>query len=105
MSGETAAIGFGFKKAGVLPFHRKRLIPLESMLVELAATKAQLLMFMIGCFVSGGLALALGAIYGSFFNLYSAPGFIIGAFFAFKYMTFDKNRERQEEHRRKRNRH
>jgi hypothetical protein len=75
------------------------------MLGELAATKTQLMLFMIGCFVSGGLALGLGAIYGSFFNLYSAPGFIIGAFFAFKYFTFDKNRERQEEHKRKRNRH
>lgn len=75
------------------------------MLGELAATKPQLLMFMIGCFVSGGLALALGALYGSYFNLYSAPGFIIGAFFAFKYMTFDRNRERQEEHKRRRNKH
>jgi hypothetical protein len=75
------------------------------MLGELAATKSQLLMFTIICLVSAGLALALGALYGSFFNLYSAPGFIVGAFFGFKYATFDRNRERQEEHKRRRNRH
>jgi hypothetical protein len=75
------------------------------MLGELAATKAQLLMFMIGSLVSGGLALGLAAIYGPTFNFYSAPGFIIGAFFAAKYFTFDRTKARQEEHKRRRNRH
>ncbi|UVS69723.1 hypothetical protein [Nitrososphaera viennensis] len=71
----------------------------------MAASKTQLLMFMIACFVSGGLAIGLSIVYGSLFTLYSAPGFIVGAFFAFKYAMFDKNKARQEEHRRRRNRH
>jgi membrane associated rhomboid family serine protease len=71
----------------------------------LAATKAQLLMFMIACFVSGGLAFGLSVFYGSTFFIYSIPGLVVGAFFAFKYSVFDKNKARQEEHKRRRNRH
>jgi hypothetical protein len=71
----------------------------------LAATKVQLLMFMIACFVSGGLAFGLSIFYGSSFFLYSVPGLVIGAFFAFKYSRFDKNKARQEEHKRRRNKH
>jgi F0F1-type ATP synthase assembly protein I len=69
------------------------------------ARKIQLLMFMIACFASGGLALGLSAIYGGSFVVYSIPGFIVGAFFAIKYFRFDGNRMRQEEHRRRRNKH
>jgi len=71
----------------------------------LAATKVQLLLFMIACFVSGGLAFGLSIFYSSEFLIYSIPGLVIGAFFAFKYAVFDKNKMRQEEHKRRRNRH
>jgi hypothetical protein len=37
--------------------------------------------------------------------MFSAPGFIIGAFFAYKYAVFDRNKARAEEHRRRRNKH
>jgi hypothetical protein len=63
------------------------------------------LMMMIACFASGALAILLAFAGGRTFLLYSIPGFVIGAFFAFKYFTFDKSRARQEEHRRKRNKH
>ena len=40
------------------------------------------------------------------FLVISAPGFIVGGFFAFKYATFGKKDTREEEHRRnRRNRH
>ncbi|HVX03401.1 MAG TPA: hypothetical protein VHA09_09640 [Nitrososphaera sp.] len=71
----------------------------------MAATKVQLLMFMIACFVSGGLAMALSVFYGSSFFVYSIPGLVVGAFFGVKYSMFDKNKARQEEHRRRRNKH
>lgn len=59
-------------------------------------------MMMIACFVSGGLAFLLAAAGGPSFALYSIPGFVVGAFFAFKYATYDKTKAREEEHRRKR---
>lgn len=63
-------------------------------------------MFMIASFASGGLAFLLAAAAGSSsFLTFSLPGFIIGAFFAYKYAVFDKKKTREEEHRRKRNRH
>lgn len=63
------------------------------------------LMMMIACFASGALAILLAFVGGRTFMLYSIPGFVIGAFFAFKYATFDKKKAKQEEHKRKRNRH
>ncbi|MEO9294724.1 MAG: hypothetical protein ABI347_03895 [Nitrososphaera sp.] len=71
----------------------------------MAATKTTLLMLMIACFVSGGLALLLAFVGGSSFMTFSIPGFVVGAFFAWKYATFDRNKLREEEHRRKRNKH
>lgn len=64
-----------------------------------------LLMLMIACFASGALAFLLAAAAGPSFILYSIPGFVVGAFFAFKYATFDKNRAREEEHRKRRSKH
>jgi len=73
---------------------------------ELAASKPVLLMLMIASFASGilaiPLALYLGA--GQMFMI-TIPGFIVGAFFAFKYAIFDKTKRRQEEHRKSRSRH
>jgi hypothetical protein len=64
------------------------------------------LMLMIASFASGGLAvlLALSVGVGSMLII-SAPGFIVGAFFAFRYATFDRSNAKQEEHRRSRDRH
>ncbi len=63
-------------------------------------------MFMIASFASGGLAFLLAASAGdSSFIMFSAPGFIIGAFFAYRYSTYDRNKAREEEHRRRRNKH
>ena len=63
------------------------------------------LMMMIACFASGALALLLAFAGGRTFMLFSIPGLVVGAFFAFKYFTFDKNKAKQEEHRKKRNKH
>jgi uncharacterized membrane protein YdjX (TVP38/TMEM64 family) len=69
----------------------------------LAATKMQALLFMIACIVSGALAIVMGLVLGSvMFMLSSLSGFTIGAFFAYKYFTFGKKREREEQHRRNR---
>jgi len=60
------------------------------------------MLFMIACFVSGGLAIGLAVIFDSSLFTYSIPGLVVGAFFAFKYFRFDKQKARQEEHKRKR---
>ncbi len=63
-------------------------------------------MFMIASFISGGLAVLLAiAVGSSTFLMASAPGFIIGAFFAYKYAVFGKKKAREEEHRRRRHKH
>ena len=63
-------------------------------------------MLMIACFASGALAVPLGLyIGGGPMLVVSIPGFVVGAFFAFKYATFDKMQKKQEEHRRSRSRH
>jgi hypothetical protein len=65
-----------------------------------------ILMLMIASLASGGLALLLAlSIGGGSMMIISVPGFIVGAFFAFRYATFDKSRAKQEEHRRSRDRH
>lgn len=74
----------------------------------MAASKNTLLMMMIVCFVSGGLAFLLAAAGGPSFALFSAPGFVIGGFFAYKYATYDRKKAREAEHKRRRdnsNRH
>jgi hypothetical protein len=71
----------------------------------MAATKTTLLMLMIACFASGALAFMLADAAGSSFVTYSIPGLVVGAFFAWKYATFDKNKLKEEEHKRRRNKH
>ena len=61
---------------------------------------------MIACFASGALAIPLALfIGGTQMLIISTPGFIVGAFFAFKYATYDKTKRKQEEHKRSRSRH
>lgn len=73
---------------------------------DLAVPKQVTLMFMIASFASGALAFLLAvSVRDSSFVTFSAPGFIIGAFFAYKYAVYDKHKARQEEHRRRRNKH
>lgn len=72
----------------------------------MATSKPVLLMLMIACLSSAALAILLSIYVGSGQMLITAaPGFIIGAFFAFKYALFDRSAKKQEEHRRNRNRH
>lgn len=80
-------------------------IPCPHTVGELAATKPLVLMFMAASFASGILALLLAAAAGGSFLIYSIPGFVIGAFFAFKYVTFDRKKAKEEEHRRRRHKH
>ena len=64
------------------------------------------LMLMIASLASGVLALLLSlSIRADSMMIISIPGFVVGAFFAFKYVMFDRSRAKQEEHRRSRNRH
>lgn len=64
------------------------------------------LMLMIASFASGVLALLLAFSIGDRSTLLiSIPGFVIGAFFALRYATFDRSRLKQEEHKRNRSRH
>jgi hypothetical protein len=60
------------------------------------------LMFMIASLASGALALLLAAAAGGSFLVFSVPGFVVGAFFAFKYATFGRGQAKQEEHKRRR---
>jgi hypothetical protein len=60
---------------------------------------------MIASLASGGLAILLALAVDFSIWFVSVPGFMIGAFFAFKYVTFDKSRRRAEEHKKSRNRH
>jgi hypothetical protein len=64
-----------------------------------------ILMLMIASLASGVMALLLAlSVEGGSMLTISIPGFVIGAFFAFKYATFDRSRAKQEEHRRNRDR-
>lgn len=72
----------------------------------MAVTKQVTFMFMIASLASGGLAFLLAAAArDSSLATFSIPGFIVGAFFAYKYAVFDKKKAREEEHKRKRSRH
>jgi hypothetical protein len=60
---------------------------------------------MIACLASGALAFLLSLFVGSGQMLFiSIPGFVVGAFFAFKYAMFDRTKRKEEEHKRSRNR-
>ena len=62
-------------------------------------------MLMIASLASGVLAVMLSLFIGSTQMLViSIPGFVIGAFFAFKYFTYDRSRRKEEEHKKSRNR-
>ena len=64
-----------------------------------------LLMLMIASFSSGALAvlLALSIGQGSML-IVSAPGFVVGAFFAIRYSLYDRTKAKEAEHKRSRNR-
>lgn len=65
-----------------------------------------ILMIMIASFASAGLAVLLAlATGGGPMLIISGPGFIVGAFFAFKYARYDKVKAREEEYKRNKNRH
>ena len=62
-------------------------------------------MLMIASLASGVLAILLAAsIGGTSMMFISIPGFVVGAFFAFRYATFDRSKAKEEEHKRNRNR-
>jgi hypothetical protein len=62
-------------------------------------------MFMVASFASGALGILLSLSAGdSSLLMISTPGFVVGAFFCFRYVTFDKTKRKEEEHRRSRNR-
>ena len=72
----------------------------------MAATKSMLLMLMIASLASAGMAVLLALLVADRSMLYiSAPGFMVGAFFALKYATYDRSKAKEEEHKRSRNRH
>ncbi len=63
-------------------------------------------MLMIASFSSGGLAILLALSVGEGSMLItSIPGFVVGAFFAFRYAVYDRSKAKEEEHKRSRNRH
>lgn len=64
-----------------------------------------ILMLMIASLASGGMALLLALFIGGGMLYISVPGFMVGAFFAFKYAMYDRSKAKQEEHKRSRNRH
>ena len=85
---------------------RKRLILSPVRSGELAVTKSAVLMLMIASFASGVLAILLALSIGQGGMLItSIPGFVVGAFFAFRYVMYDKSKAKEEEHKRSRNRH
>jgi hypothetical protein len=65
------------------------------------------MVLMLASLASAGLAVLMAmTLRTSSLLTISIPGFVIGAFFAYKYYAFDKTREREEQHRRnRRNRH
>ena len=62
-------------------------------------------MLMIASLASGVLGVLVALSIGASMLIISVPGFIVGAFFAFRYATFDRSRAKEEEHKRSRNRH
>jgi H+/gluconate symporter-like permease len=62
----------------------------------LAATKSAILMLMIGSLSCGVLAVFLSLLIGISLII-AMPGLVIGAFFAFRYATYNKSKARKEE--------
>jgi hypothetical protein len=64
-------------------------------------------MIMIASFASAILAvlLSLSVDRTGQMLVISGPGFIVGGFFAFKYVMYNKSKAKEEEHKRSRNRH
>lgn len=62
-------------------------------------------MLMIASLASGGLAVLLALSIEASMLIISIPGFLVGAFFAFKYAMYDRSKAKEEEHKRSRNRH
>jgi len=72
----------------------------------LAVTKSSVLMLMIASLASGCMAVLLALSIGQRSMLIiSIPGFVVGAFFALRYATYDRSKTKEEEHKRSRNRH
>jgi Flp pilus assembly protein TadB len=65
---------------------------------DLAATKSAILMVMIGSLSCGVLAVFLWLVLGLSLII-AIPGLVIGAFFAFRYVMYDKSKARKEEER------
>jgi Flp pilus assembly protein TadB len=74
---------------------------------DLAATRSAILMVMIGSLSCGVLAVFLSLMIGLSLII-AIPGLVIGAFFAFRYAMYNKNKagdeeeEREQKHKRKR---
>jgi Flp pilus assembly protein TadB len=64
----------------------------------LAATRSAILMVMIGSLGCGLLAVFLSVMIGLSLII-AIPGLVIGAFFAFRYATYNKSKAREEEER------
>jgi Flp pilus assembly protein TadB len=64
----------------------------------LAATRSAILMVMIGSLGCGLLAVFLSLMIGLSLII-AIPGLVIGAFFAFRYATYNKSKAREEEER------
>jgi hypothetical protein len=77
------------------------------MRLDLAATKPAIMMVMIGSLSCGILAIFLWLLLGVSLII-AVPGLIIGAFFAFRYATYDRSKapkqEEEEEDRKNRRR-
>lgn len=63
-------------------------------MLMIASLASGVLAFMLSLYLGGGQMLII-----------SVPGFVVGAFFAFKYATYDRTKKKEEEHKRSRNRH
>jgi hypothetical protein len=63
-------------------------------------------MLMIASLASGFMAVLLALSIGDGSMLIiSIPGFVVGSFFALRYITYDRSKIEEEEHKRSRNRH
>ena len=65
---------------------------------DLAATRSAILMVMIGSLGCGLLAVFLSLMIGLSLII-AIPGLVIGAFFAFRYATYNKSKAREEKER------
>jgi fatty acid desaturase len=70
---------------------------------DLAATRSAILMVMIGSLACGLLALFLSLMIGLSLII-AIPGLVIGAFFAFRYATYNKSKGGEEEEEREQKR-